>query len=379
MSGEMAARVRAIVLKELRQVFRDPRMRFVLFAVPIVQVLVFTYAATTDVRHVATAVLDRDRSAVSRELVARFERSGYFDVVAWPTSDAEARALLDAGRARALLELPPGLERDAAAGRTPAVMLAADGTDANAAALIASYASRIAGAYVAERAATDAARLGRPRPALPLVLEARAWYNPNLESRPFYVPGVLVMLITVITLNLTAMAIVREREIGTLEQLLVTPLRPLELILGKTVPFALIGLIDAAIVLAIATWWFEVPLRGSLALFFAAVATYLATTLAGGLLISTISRTQQQAMMGALFFAFPAILLSGFMFPLENMPAPVQALTYLNPLRYMMAIMRGLFLKGADLGALWPSFAALAALGALLVAAGVWRFRKTLA
>lgn len=377
--SELTARVRALVVKELRQVFRDPRMRFVLFVVPVVQVLVFTYAATTDVRHVATAVLDRDRSAVSRELVARFERSGYFDVVAWPTSDDEARALLDAGRVRALIELPPGLERDAAAGRTPAVMFAADGTDANAAALITGYATRIAAAYVVERTATRAARAGRPRPAPPLELAARAWYNPNLESRPFYVPGVLVLLITVLTLNLTAMAIVREREIGTLEQLLVTPLQPIELILGKTVPFALIGLIDAGIVLAVATWWFEVPLRGSLLLFFAAVATYLATTLAAGLLISTISRTQQQAMMGAFLFTFPAILLSGFMFPLENMPQPIQALTYLNPLRHIISIMRALFLKGADFGALWPSFAALAALGALAVAAGVWRFRKTLA
>ncbi len=377
--SEFLARVRAIVVKELRQVFRDPRMRFVLFAVPVVQVVVFTYAATTDVRHVATAVLDRDHSAASRELVARFERSGYFDVVAWPASDQEARALLDAGRVRALLELPPGLERDAAAGRAPAVMFAADGTDANAAALVSGYATRIAAAYVAERAADQAARAGRVRPAAPLTLEARAWYNPNLESRPFYVPGVLVMLITVITLNLTAMAIVREREIGTLEQLLVTPLRPIELILGKTVPFALIGLIDAAIVLVVATWWFEVPLRGSLVLFFAAVATYLATTLAAGLFISTISRTQQQAMMGAFLLAFPAILLSGFMFPLENMPAPIQALTYLNPLRHMMSIMRALFLKAADFGALWPSFAALAALGVVAVAAGVWRFRKTLA
>ena len=376
--SEGLARVRAIVAKELRQVLRDPRMRTVLFVVPILQLLVFTYAATTDVRHVATAVLDRDRSAVSRDLVARFERSGYFDVVAWPAGDAAAQALLDAGRVRALLELPPGLERDVAAGRTPAVLFAADGTDANAAALVTGYALRITAAYALERQAEAARAAGRPAPAPALTLEARAWYNPNLESRPFYVPGVLVMLITIITLMLTAMAIVREREIGTLEQLLVTPIQPIELLLGKTIPFALIGLVDAGLVLLVATWWFEVPLRGSLALFFAAVATYLLTTLSAGLLISTVSRTQQQAMMGAFVFAFPAILLSGFMFPLANMPGPVLALTYFNPLRYMMTIMRGLFLKGADLQAIGPSLAALAALGVLVMALGVWRFRKSL-
>ena len=371
------ARIRAIIAKELRQVFRDPRMRVVLFVVPIVQLLVFTYAATTDVRHVATAVLDRDHSATSRELVARLVRSTYFDVVAWPADGREALALMDAGRVRIVLELPAGLAADAAAGRTPAVMLAADGTDANAAALVSGYAARITAAYVAERAASQAARAGQAVGPPPYVLAARAWYNPNLESKDFYVPGILVMLVTVITLNLTAMAIVREREIGTIEQLLVTPIRPIELILGKTAPFALIGLVDATLVLIVATGWFEVPLRGGLGLFYAAIGAYLLATLAGGLFISTVSRTQQQAMMGAFFFAFPAILLSGFMFPLQNMPWAIQLVTYLNPLRYVIEMMRGLFLKGLGPADMAAPLAALAAIGVLAFAGAVWRFQKT--
>jgi ABC-2 type transport system permease protein len=374
----MIARVLAMIAKEFRQVFRDPRMRAILFVAPILQLFVFSYAANTDVHHLATVVLDRDQSAMSRELESRFFGSTYFDRVADVETDAEAEAALDHGRARVLLVLPAGFEADADAGKAPAVMLAADGTNANVAALAIGYASRITAEYARERGTALQARLGRSPPGPPLSLESRAWYNENLESRNFYVPAILALLITIVTLILTAMAIVREREIGTLEQLLVTPIRPIEMILGKTVPFALIGLFDAAVVLAIAIAYFQIPMRGSVVLFFAAIALYLLTTLSGGLLISTISRTQQQAMMGAFLFVFPAILLSGFMFPIANMPPVVQAFTYVNPLRYMIEILRGLFLKGAGLDLLWPDFAALALLGTLALVTAVSRFRETL-
>ncbi|HEY9724563.1 MAG TPA: ABC transporter permease, partial [Oscillatoriaceae cyanobacterium] len=285
---------------------------------------------------------------------------------------------LDEGRASVFLDLPPDLESRSLAGKDPAVLLAVDGTDANTAGLTLGYAGQIAAEYAREQSAAESARLGRPPGAPPLTLESRAWYNENLESRNFYMPSLLAQIITAVTLMLTAMAIVREREVGTLEQLLVTPIRPLELILGKTLPFATIGVVDAAISLLVVVGYFHVPLRGSLALFFLAVMLYMVTTLSGGLLISTISRTQQQAMMGGFLFLFPAILLSGFMFPTDNMPWPVQWLSYLDPIRYMMDALRALFLKGAGLDLLWPDLAALTGLGVAILAAAVWRFGATL-
>lgn len=365
----MMARLAAIVAKEFRQVFRDPRMRVMLFLAPVLQLFVFGYAANTDIMHIRLDVLDRDHSPLSRTLVSRFVGSGYFTLVREVDTAAEAERDLDAGRASVFLDLPPALEGRAIAGKDPAVLLAVDGTDANTAGLTLGYASQITAAY---------ARAQKPAGAPPLTLESRAWYNENLESKNFYMPSLLAQIITAVTLMLTAMAIVREREVGTLEQLLVTPIRPIELILGKTLPFATIGVVDAAVSLAVVVGYFHVPLRGDLGLFFALVVLYMLTTLSGGLLISTISRTQQQAMMGGFLFLFPAILLSGFMFPTDNMPLPVRVLSYLDPLRYMMDALRALFLKGAGLALLWPDFFALGALGAAILAAAVWRFSATL-
>jgi ABC-2 type transport system permease protein len=361
-------RLRALVIKEFIQVVRDPRMRAVLFVAPAVQLCVFTYAATTDVSHVALAVLDRDSTSVSRQLVSRFVASGYFDLAATPSDERETQALVDQGRVSAFLSIPPRFQARIAGGRAVALQFAVDGTDANSSAIAMGYAARITAAYARERT---------PGHAPGISLESRAWFNPNLESRPFYVPGVVVMLITAITILLTAMALVREREVGTMEQLMVTPISPLELMIGKTLPFAAVGLVDAAIALAIATFWFQVPLRGSLALFFLSIAIYLLTTLSAGLLISTLSRSQQQALLGTFMFLFPANLLSGFMFPIDNMPQPIQWLTYLNPMRYIIEIMRGLFQKGLGLDALWPQFVVLAGLGVAAMLLAVLRFRRT--
>jgi ABC-2 type transport system permease protein len=209
-------------------------------------------------------------------------------------------------------------------------------------------------------------------------LQSRAWFNENLESRNFYVPGVIAILVMLITLMLTSMAIVREKEIGTMEQIIVTPITPAEFIIGKTVPFALIGFADVVLITVVGVFWFEVPVRGSLPLLFVATALYLMTTLGMGLLISTVSRTQQQAMMSTFFFYFPAVLLSGFMFPIANMPRVIRWLTFLNPLRYFLVIIRGIFLKGVGPGVLWPQMLALAVMGLLTLWIASKRFRKTI-
>ncbi|MCL4812915.1 MAG: ABC transporter permease [Vicinamibacteraceae bacterium] len=375
----MIERIRRMLVKEFIQIFRDPRMKGVIFMMPIVQTLVFGYAVTTDVSHVRTAIHDRDHSIESRELVARFVRSGYFEIAAAVADEHEASRLLDEGAVKAVLRVHHGFAGDLRAGRTAVLQVIVDGSDSNTAAVVLDYAGRIARAYSDEVAGRRAAARGAPVPAGGVRLETRAWFNDNLESRNFYVPGVLAIIVLLVTLMLTSMAIVREKEIGTMEQIIVTPIRPLEFILGKTVPFALIGLADVLLITIIGVGWFSVPIRGSLLLLIGGTMLYLLTTLGIGLLISTLSETQQQAMMSSFFFYLPAVLLSGFMFPIANMPAPIQWLTYLNPLRYFLVIVRGVFLKGIGPGVLWPQMAALALIGVSLLWLASRRFRKTLA
>jgi ABC-2 type transport system permease protein len=254
-----------------------------------------------------------------------------------------------------------------------------DGTDSNTAGIVLSYASRIAGRVSKDILVAQLARTGAAEGSAWVELDSRAWFNENLESRHFYVPGVIAIVVMLITLMLTSMAVVREREIGTMEQIIVTPITPFEFIVGKTVPFALIALVDVALVAAIGVFWFEVPIRGNLLLLFLGAAAFLLTTLGIGLLLSTVSTTQQQAMMGTFFFYLPAVLLSGFMFPIANMPEPVQCLTLANPLRYFLVIIRGVFLKGVGLDVLWPQFIVLGGLGVLVLAVATSRFHKTLA
>jgi ABC-2 type transport system permease protein len=373
-------RIRHMLVKEFIQVFRDPKMRGVIFMMPIIQTLVFGYAVTTDVRHVRTAVYDLDHSVASRELTSRFVRSGYFDLVADVSREGDVRALMDRGTVRAVLQINRGFGGDLAAGRTATVQVIVDGTDSNTAAVVLDYAARITQAYSTDILVRRIAELPGPiaRPGA-VELESRAWFNENLESRNFYVPGVIAIIVLLITLMLTSMAVVREKEIGTMEQIIVTPIRPVEFILGKTVPFALIGFADVLIITTIGVGWFEIPIRGSLLVLFGATALYLLTTLGIGLLISTVSQTQQQAMMSSFFFYFPAVLLSGFMFPIANMPTVVQWLTYLNPLRYFLVIVRGVFLKGVGPDILWPQMASLAVMGVVTLGLASRRFRKTLA
>src|SRR5512143_2881804 len=369
-----------MLVKEFLQVLRDPRMRLMIFLMPLIQVMVFGYAVSTDVREVPTAVVDFDRTPASRDLLSRFAGSGYFRFVAQTRDTAIVQGLLDRGDAGAILRIDGGFGEDIKSGRTARLQVIVDGTDSNTAGIVLDYAGRIAGAF-SDKIFLD--RLSRLRGAEPrpgrVVLVPRAWFNENLESRNYYVPGVIAMIVMLITLMLTSMAVVREKEIGTIEQILVSPITPAEFILGKTIPFALIGYADVFLVAGIGVFWFDVPIRGSILLLLGATTLYLMTTLGIGLLISTVSRTQQQAMMTVFFVYLPAVLLSGFMFPIANMPPAVRLLTYANPLRYFLVVVRGIFLAGAGPGTLWPQMAALLAIGIVTLAVATRRFRKTLA
>jgi len=376
----MLERLYRMLIKEFIQVLRNPRMRAVIFVVPVVQVLVIGYAVSTDVRHVPMAVYDLDRTPSSRDLLARFEGSGCFDVVRRITSESEIQEVLDSGEAKAILRLNRGFSEELSGGRSASAQLLLDGSDSNTASVVLSYASRIAAefnrALMEQRFSRTA---GLRLDAEPVSLVSRAWFNPNLDSRNFFVPGVLAMLVAVVSIILSSMAIVREREIGTMEQIMVTPIGRLEFILGKTIPFALIGFIDVALITLLAVFWFHVPLLGNPLMLFVGTGLYLLSTLGVGLFISTVSATQQQAMMTAFFFMLPAFMLSGFVYPIANMPVVVQWLTYLNPLRYYLVIIRGVFLKGLGPQLLWPQMLALAVLGGAMLFLAAGRFRKTMA
>lgn len=376
----MRERLRNMLIKEFLQVLRDPKMRGIIFVMPLVQVMVFGYAVTTDVRDVPVAIVDFDQSVATRDLLSRFSASGYFRFIAHTRDVSLADHLLDKGSVGAILRIDQGFEADLRAGRTAKLQVIADGTDSNTAGIVLDYTGRIAGKFSENVLLTRFSRL-RGEGSLPgrVELASRAWFNENLESRNFYVPGVIAIIVMLITLMLTSMAVVREKEIGTIEQLLVSPITPTEFILGKTLPFALIGYADVLLVAVVGVFWFEVPIRGSLLLLLVATTFYLMTTLGIGLFISTVSRTQQQAMMSVFFFYFPAVLLSGFMFPIANMPPPVQYLTYANPLRYFLVILRGIFLKGAGPATLWPQTAALLIMGLATLFFTTRRFRKTMA
>jgi len=365
-------RIKQIVIKEFNQVFRDPRMRFFLFVPPLVQLFMFGYVVSLDVNNIPTALLDLDRSHESRELSRRLESSGYFTVLQAPVSVEELKGLLDRGTVLCAIQINRGFSNDLKR-RVPAeVQVIVDGTYSNTALIALNYTN-----MVLARFAQD---LARPQAGTAAVVDLRvnAWYNPGLKSRNYYVPGVIASIILLISLMLTSMAVVREREAGTMEQLMVTPIRPIELMLGKTIPFAAISFFDMLLITAVGVFWFDVPIRGSLPLLLVCTAIYLLSVLGTGLFISTIAKTQQQALMAAMFFNMPAILLSGFAFPIENMPILFQYVTYLNPLRYFLIIIRGVFLKGSGISVLWPQMAALLALGVVVIALAALRFKKRL-
>jgi ABC-2 type transport system permease protein len=366
-----------LIRKELQELRRNPRMFPVVFVAPVLQLAVLGYAATTDVKNVPVVIADGDRSQESRNLIGRFEGSPYFRVVDVVSTTLGVDDVLEHGRAWMVLAIPAGFGRMVEERRPVTLQILADGSDSNSTNVAMGYASSL----VAERAAE--LMLARRPPGAPPVgaVEARmrVWFNPQLISRYFMVPGVLALLLLIITALLGSMAIVREKELGTLEQLNVTPLQRWQLIVGKLLPFGIIGIIEIFLVVGVAVLWFEVPLRGSFPLLVGLTVVYLLCTLGLGLFLSTVSNTQQQAMMTTIFFfLLPMIYLSGFIFPIENMPKPIQPFTYLIPLRYYLVIVRGIFLKGVGLEAFWKDALLLFLWGVSVLTLATMRSRKTL-
>ncbi|MEJ2091786.1 MAG: ABC transporter permease [Syntrophobacterales bacterium] len=376
----MFRRVRHLIRKEFIQVLRDKKLRLFIFLPPMIQLIAYGYAINFDIKHVPTAVYAEDNSAESRQLISRFASSDYFDIKYFISTQEELRRLIDENEVTLVLRLPYDFARKIKSNQESLVQLVVDATDSNAALIVARYANNVITDFSLEIMQERLARLGAVQGlSLPLEVEPRAWFNVNLKSRFSFVPGVIAMVIMLVSLMLTALTVVREREIGTMEQILVSPLRPVEFMLGKTIPFIVISLVDMMIIILVGVFWFEVPFRGSMLVLFIGAITFLFNSVGLGLFISTVSSTQQQAMMAGTFFFTPAILLSGLIFPIPNMPLFFQYLTYLNPLRYFVVVVQGIFLRGDGLAILWPQMAGMTILGLALLTLSVLRFQKRLA
>jgi ABC-2 type transport system permease protein len=376
----MLRRIWHIVRKEFIQALRDPRLRLFVVLPPLIQLIIYGYAINFDIKNIATAVFDEDRTQESRDLINRFAATDYFDLRYHVSSQQQVRDLMERGRITLALRISPDFTDNLRAERPALLQLIIDGTDSNTALVVSRYAGAILTDYSQKILRERLREMGLGQTlAVPVVIEPRAWFNVNLMSRYTYVPGVIAMVVMLVSLMLTALSVVREKEIGTMEQILVSPIRPLEFMLGKTIPFVLISLVDVVLVTLVGLFWFEVPLRGNPLVLFCGVIFFLFNSVGLGLLISTVSTTQQQAMMAGTFFFTPAILLSGLVFPIPNMPLAVQYLTLLNPLRYFIIIIQDVFLKGVGLAVLWPQLVGLALLGIGLLTLSVFRFREHLA
>ncbi|MDD5610663.1 MAG: ABC transporter permease [Candidatus Omnitrophica bacterium] len=375
----MFERIQTILIKEFKQVFRDPRMRTIIFLSPLIQLFIFGYAASTDVKNIPTAIYDLDNTPESRDIIRAFSYSKYFNIKYYVYTDKQERELIDRSFANAVLRFNRGFAEDLEKNKGAQIQLIVDGTDSNTAGIVLSYASTIMQKYSYQVLKDRANMLLKPMPAFPSVdLRDRAWFNENLESKNYYIPGIIAIIVTTTSMLLTAMAIVREKEIGTMEQLIVSPIKPIELILGKMAPFAVISFIDLAFITIVGALWFKVPIRGSFLLLIGSTCIYLMTTLGAGLLISTISATQQEAAMTMFLYIFPMNLLSGFTFPITSMPQVVQYITYIIPLRYYLEILRGVFLKGIGINILWPQILSLLVMGIGILFLSASRFQKKL-
>ncbi len=371
--------IRELMIKEFLQIRRDKRMLPLVLLAPVVQVVLLGYAATVDVKNISLVVYDADRSPESRQYIERFTNTGYFTVEAQVESPALLDEHLDKTKATIAISIPLHFGRDLSKGQPVKIQLLADGSDANTANIALNYAAQITGGYSQGIVLKELMRLGAGVSVPRVTPKTRIWFNPDLRSANYMIPGVIALILMIITTTFSSAAIVREKESGTIEQILVTPIRPHQFILGKLLPFTIIGFTDVFLVLGVAVNWFDIPLKGSVLLLLALCGLFILTTLGLGLFVSTISRTQQQAMMTAQFFVFfPFIFLSGFTFPIENMPPVVQVLTYAIPLRYFMEIIRGLFLKGTGIETLWPQTLALLAFGVVILSLSVAGFRKRL-
>jgi len=376
----MLNRLRQMLRKEFIQLLRDPHARFSLLVPTILQVLIYGYAATFELHHIRMAVLDLDHSYESRDLLSRFESNGHFELTATLSNRHQITDLIDRGKMTLAIQILPGFSELVGKGQTAPVQVILDGSDSNTALIALGYINEIANGYAQDYARSN---LMRTAPAiavhLPDVeLARRPWYNPNLESQWFFVPGTIGSILLTSCLTLAAFAIVREREVGTLEQVMVSPISRLEFILGKTIPFFLIAMTQMVLIMLIGRLWFQVPFRGSYVLLGIGTSVFLLSILGVALLISTISSTQQQAMIASFFFVMPAITLSGFSFPISAMPRAMQWFTYLDPLRFYLVIIRSSFLKGGDWGVMWSQIFALIVVATVLLTISVQRFRKSL-
>lgn len=370
--GIQWSRLRALLRKEWRQLFRDPKTKRIIFISPVIQLLLFGYAVTTDVNRVSTMIVDHDRTQASRALEDALTAGGYFRIVERSDNSDAIQQALDAGNARIAVEIPPGFAADLAAGRGATVQVLVDGTNSNTGTVAQGYVTRIVQRFGQQWAAEHGQAV-----AGGVDYRTRAWYNPDLASRVYNVPAVVGALLLLMCLLLTALAVVRERELGTLEQLLVSPLTPQELMLGKTLPVALVALIDLAIVSTVAIAWFNVPFRGSVLALLLGAVLYILASLGVGLLISTVSHTQQEAFMGMFLLILPALILSGFMYPIHTMPQAFQWLTVLNPVRWFLEIVRALFLKGTTIAELWRQYLMVTIYAVGSLAAATWRFKRS--
>ena len=376
----MFARIIPIVVKEFLELKRDKGARFLLIVPPILQMLLFGYAATFEVHHVPIAVLDLDHSQESRDLIARFTSSNRFDVVNVAQSQRQINATIDSSDAAVALVVRAGFAELLRKGQGAPLQVIVDGTNSNTALIALGYINLIAAGFAQDYATDLMQRVQgvQGMRQVQVTLKQRPWYNPDLNGRWFFVPGVIGTLTLVTIVNLTAFAIVREREVGTLEQIMVSPIRPAEFIFGKTIPFFIVGLGEVALVVAVGLFWFRIPFVGNPFVLLLGTALFLLSTLAVGLLISTVCSTQQQAFSTNFFVLSPFFILSGFAFPIASMPQVLQWFTYINPLRYYLVVIRGTLLKGVGVSVLWPDFAAMAILAFVLLTLSILRFRKTL-
>ena len=367
--------IREFVRKEFIQLFRDKKNRPILIIAPLIQLLVFGYVVTTDIRDITVGFLDQSHTKESRMVIDAFNANKTFNIIYYTDKPKGLEQKLLERKIDVAIKIGPDFSERIKKRETAGIQILTDGSMSNIAAVRIAYISSV----------LNALNQNFMKELYPLKIEygkvdarIRTWYNPNLYSQNFFVPGIVAFLIMILTLLFTSMAIIKEKEAGTMEQLIVTPVKSYELILGKTIPYIIIAFVQMVAVTIFAVFWFRIPLAGSIPLLFLATSIFLLSTLGIGLFISTISSTQQQAMMTTFFFLLPAFMLSGFVFPIASMPQVVQWLTYLNPLMYFLIIIRGIFLKGVGVGVLWPQLTSLAVLGLIVFAGAVTRFRKRL-
>jgi ABC-2 type transport system permease protein len=372
----MNARLIALIIKEFRQLRRDPRMLFITFAAPVIQLFLFGYVATFDIKHIELGVYDQDKSFFSRELIRSFTASGHFDLKYYFFSEKDLKSAIINNKVKIAVNIPPNFSKNLKRKSIPKIQFIVDGSDANSATIGLGYAQTVVRDFF--RKIGKGIGRGIAFATQEINVKTRIWYNPDLKSVNFMVPGIIAMILNLEMILLTALAIVKERERGTLEQLIVSPITSAELILGKVLPFIIIAYIDVFTIFLVGRFWFKVPFNGSLPLLLAVCALFLLTSLGQGILISTASRTPRQAMMTVQAIMFPSVLLSGFMFPIANMPVFIQYITYLVPMRYFLEAIRAIFLKGVGINYLWWQIIPLLVFGAIIMVLSIKRFQKKL-